>query len=866
MSTTPQPDTLTAALAWHAAGASVVRVATDGTKRPLGDWKNAQSVRATDDQLHAQFSGGHPGLGVVMGAVSGGLEMFEFEGRAVAEGIANDFNEIAEGSGLGDLWNRIKCGYCDRSPSGGIHVVWRVVDGEARGNTKLAARPAFDHELTDRERQVLKDRPGKVFQRDLIETRGEGGQSVMAPSHGPVHDTGQPWQLLAGSPATVAEITADERDALFAIARMLDQMPEPGQPAPATAPASDADAFLHSSGPAPAQGGISPLDDYEQRTTWADILKPHGWQQLFTLGHTTYWRRPGKTIGVSATTGRDPQRDRLYVFTSSTEFTPETSYTKPGAYALLEHGGNHSAAAKELRRRGYGSRPDRHLRTVPANTPAVDGTAALKAQPHTTWHAPEEPPVLLPAPMPARDWDDLGNAERVIDRYGSEIRWLADIERWAYYAAGRWTLKGANTGVWTRVVDTVNQLDDEAPNYSGEPVIDDKGKEGASQRDQFLAWSRKQRMRPKLAAAREVLQAYPAVHSTMDAFDKPEMLLNVANGIVDLTTGQLQAHDRGLYLMQQSPICYQPDATCPMWDDFLASVMPDEERRAYLARVVGYSLTGATSEQVMFIHHGEGQNGKGVFMRVTMALLGDYAQAVPGSTLMAKHNDGGIPNDIARMVGKRLLSTSETGRNGEGRGKKLDEELVKRLTGEDVISARFLNAEFFDFRPVGKIHLATNHLPDVSGSHSMARRLQDIGWDVIVPPAKRIPKLDEKIIAREAAGVLNWAIRGCLDWQKQGLAVPESVKAKTREHIAQSNPLATWLEEKTDEVPDAVTENSQLYESYTKWADKAGIRQPLSMKAFTTHLQEKGYPQGKDSRTRRATTLGLALAVFGGDR
>jgi len=486
------------------------------------------------------------------------------------------------------------------------------------------------------------------------------------------------------------------------------------------------------------------------------------------------------------------------------------------------------------------------------------------------WTPPVEQPVVLPSPMPAREWDDLGNAERVIDRYGSEIRWLADIERWAYYDKGRWNLKGANTGVWTRVVDTINRLEDEAPNYSDEapePDPDSKSKTlPASDREKFLAWARKQRMRPKLAAAREVLQAYPAVHTTMDAFDQPEMLLNVANGIVDLETGQLRAHDRSLYLMQQSPICYDPHATCPMWEKFLAGVMPDPERRAYLARVVGYSLTAATGEQVMFIHHGEGQNGKGVFMRVVMGLLGEYAQAVPASTLMAKHGDGGIPNDLARMVGKRLLSTAETGRTAEGRGKPLDEELVKRLTGEDPIPARFLNAEFFEFKPVGKIHLATNHLPDVSGSHSMARRLQDIGWDVIVPPAKRIQGLAEKILAREAAGVLNWAIRGCLDWQKQGLAVPESVTAKTREHIAQSNPLATWLEEETDAVPDAVTENSQLYGSYKTWAEKAGVRYPMSLKAFTTRLQEQGYTQAKDSRTRRAVTRGLALALLGGAR
>ncbi|MFI1287428.1 phage/plasmid primase, P4 family [Streptomyces sp. NPDC020792] len=855
MSTTPPPDTLTAALAWHTAGASVVRVATDGTKRPIGGWKEAQAVRATDDQLRAWFGHGHPGIGLVLGEVSNNLEMLEFEGRAVTENIAREFGEICEASGLGDLWDMVKRGYCERTPSGGYHLIYRVAGGPVLPNTKLASRPSTPDELAQN--------PQKT--RPLIETRGEGGFVVIAPSSGACHDTGQPWELLAGGPATVAEISADERDALFNIARMLDQTPEAPEPATPSPAADAASSFLFGNGTAAADGSLSPLDDFEQRTNWSDILKPHGWQLLFTSGHTSYWRRPGKDRGVSATTGRDPQRDRLFVFSSSTEFLPETPYTKPGAYALLEHGGNHSTAAKELRRRGYGTRPDRRLRTVPA-MPAVDGTAALKPQPGDTWTAPEEPPVLLPSPMPAREWDDLGNAERVIDRHGSEIRWLADIERWAYYEHGRWTLKAANTGVWTRVVNTINQLEDEAPNYSSEPVTNEQGKEGASQREQFLAWARKQRMRPKLAAAREVLQAYPAVHTTMDAYDQPETLLNVANGIVDLTTGTLRAHDRSLYLMQQSPICYDPNATCPMWDKFLAGVMPDPDRRAYLARVVGYSLTACTGEQVMFIHHGEGQNGKGVFMRVVMALLGDYAQAVPASTLMAKHGDGGIPNDIARMVGKRLLSTSETGRTAEGRGKPLDEELVKRLTGEDPVSARFLNAEFFEFKPVGKIHLATNHLPDVSGSHSMARRLQDIGWDVIVPPAKRIQGLAEKILAREAAGVLNWAIRGCLDWQKHGLAVPESVTAKTREHIAQSNPLATWLEEETDEVPDAVTENGQLYGSYKAWAERAGVRRPMSMKAFTIRLQEQGFQQDKDSRTRRAVTRGLALALLGGAR
>jgi putative DNA primase/helicase len=863
---------LTAALALHAAGCSVVAVRADGSKRPQGDWKAAQTTRATEDQVRAWFAHGHPAVGVVCGAVSGGLEMLELEGRAVEEGVLNELVELLDNSGLGDLWQRIATGWLERSPSGGLHLHYRVTGG-VPGNTKLASRLAREDELTEQERDLLARHPGKKILRGLIETRGEGGFVVTAPSHGTAHPTGRPYELLAGGPATLPTITADEHRALHTVCRMLDTVPadEPLPPtAAAAAPLDEAAAFLFSNdGPRGADAGLSPGDDFEARAEWAEILEPHGWRRLFVSGQTHYWQRPGKDgREPSATTGRAMDRDRLYVFTTSTEFVAERPYTKFGAYALLNHGGNHSDAARELRRRGYGERPQ-HLQAVPpprppqASTtgPRTDGTAALAPQPAAGgWMAPEEPRALLPMPMPKREWDDIGNAQRVVDRFGTEILWITDTEQWATYDAGRWSFKGANTAVWTRVVATIDGLRDEAGNYDDATPVFDEGyrptkDEQLSERERFEKWARQQRMRPKLAAAREILQAHPALHVHMDHFDRPEMLFNTANGIVDLTTGELFAHDRGLYLMQQSPVRYEPGATCPMFLDFLHSVMPDEERREYLARVVGYTLTGSTQEQVMFIHHGDGQNGKGVLMRIMMALLGDYAQSVPRSTLLAKQSDG-IPNDVARMVGKRLLATTET-----SAGKRLDDELVKQLTGEDTMSARFMRAEFFDFRPVGKIHLATNYLPNVGGGHGIARRLQDIGWDVTVPPNKRIPKLDEKIMATEAAGVLNWAIQGCLDWQKRGLDVPAAVQEKTREHLANSDPLVMWMEEETAEASGHLIETRLLYANYKVWSENSGMR-PMSLKAFSLAMQERDYPQSKDGRTRRSMTTGLRLTTF----
>ncbi|WP_405489113.1 phage/plasmid primase, P4 family [Streptomyces sp. NBC_00096] len=456
---------------------------------------------------------------------------------------------------------------------------------------------------------------------------------------------------------------------------------------------------------------------------------------------------------------------------------------------------------------------------------------------------------------PRRTYDDIGNAERLVDHYGAEVRFTVDAEQWVTYEEGRWSFKGGATRVWQRVIRTIDALPTtEATTYSKIAPVGPKGEELPSPREKFLQWAGSQRMRAKLAAMREIAQGHPALHCFMNDFDRHEMLLNVGNGVVDLRTGKLLDHDPGLFLMQQSPIHFEQGAKAPMWEQFLASVMPDEERRAYLARVVGYTLTGSTEEQVMFIHHGDGQNGKGVFMRVVTEIFGDYAQSVPRSTLMAKQNEG-IPNDVARMMGKRLLSTTET-----SAGKRLDDELVKQLTGEDTVSARFLNKEFFDFRPVGKIHLVTNYLPTVGGGHGIARRLQDIGWDVIVPPEKRIKKYDEKILAAESSGVLNWAIQGCLDWQKNGLAVPAAVREKTKEHLAKSEPLLMWLDEYTRPAePTTYTETGTLFANYKRWCQDGSLRE-MSIRAFGDALAEKGYKRGNHPTNRRSVIHGLEMA------
>jgi Bifunctional DNA primase/polymerase, N-terminal len=342
--------TLAAALDLHAAGFCPIRVSTDGSKKPLGTWKHYQARRPTEDQVCAWFAAGYPGIGIVTGAASGNAEMLEFEGRAIREGVFAAWGALMDASGLGDIKAKL-VGYADWTPKGGIHFHYRLHGQPVPGNTKLARRPSNAEELAAS--------PDDKVQ-TLIETRGEGGFVVTAPSNGTTHDTGRPWRRASGGPRTTPTLTVDEHDALMTACRALDQMPEPAaEPNPFAKPARG------------GSGGDRPGDDYNRRARWEDILT--GWTKVYTAGTTSHWRRPGKSVGTSATTGRN-DADNLYVFSSSTEFDPEKPYSKFAAYTLLQHRGDWSAAARQLAADGYG---EQRQRSNASGAPDPDGVGGL---------------------------------------------------------------------------------------------------------------------------------------------------------------------------------------------------------------------------------------------------------------------------------------------------------------------------------------------------------------------------------------------------------------------------------------------------------------------------------------------------------
>lgn len=825
MSTTP-PDMLAAALRLHAAGCSVIPVAADGTKRPRGGWKAFQTERASEQQVHAWFAGGHPGVGIVTGAVSGGLEMLELEGRAVYEGTLDVLADIAGASGLGELWQRVTTGWAERSPSGGLHFHYRVQGRDVPGNTKLANRPARADELTDAERQLAERHPHKVITRGLIETRGEGGFVVTAPSRGPVHTSGLPYELLAGGPESCPVITAEEHEALHTLCRMLDTVPTAGA-APAAPPAHDeADVFLMGGdADGGALGGVSPGDDFEARTDWADILAPHGWTALHTHGSTTYWRRPGKdTPGISATTGHARDRDRLYVFSSSTEFQAETPYTKFGAHALLNHAGDHHAAAAALRRQGFGQpapEPVRHLRAVPdsAPAPATDGTAALKVA---------ERPASSPATYTRTD---DGNALRLVDEHEQAIRYCPQ-RGWLVWDGHRWTWdeRGA-------VFEMARAIARDLPNGEGE----------AQHRQRSLSAR-------GLESMVKVARTDPRIVAPLATLDAQPWQLNTPGGVVDLRTGTVSAPTPEALHTRTTAVAPDPERPAERWLKFLADTFgADEELITYVQRLLGVSLVGTVLEQLLPFAFGDGANGKSTLADTVMRIIGigetGYSISAPSEMLLASSANN-HPTEIARLAGARLVVASELDED-----QRFAEARIKMLTGRDIITGRFMRQDFFSFTPTHTLWLLGNHRPAVrTGGPAFWRRLRLVPFLHTVPEHLRDPHLEETLFDREAPSILAWLIQGAAEYTADGLPTPAAVKVATEEYQGDQDTVTRFVTDMcTVGQPGAMgmqTPSARLRTAYERWCQQEG-EEAASQKKFAMQLQKRmGIRSDRNSRFR----------------
>ncbi len=425
--------------------------------------------------------------------------------------------------------------------------------------------------------------------------------------------------------------------------------------------------------------------------------------------------------------------------------------------------------------------------------------------------------------------NELGNAERIAYEYGHAIRYVSEMG-WMLWDGKRWKIdnKLQIERIANKVLRELEKSEDEIER----------------------SWARKCGKRNiRMNSIKDLM---PLVPAEREEFDRHKFLFNCANGVLNLKDGKLKPHDRDLRLSKLSNVEFNENAKCPVWLNFLQQIFKgDNDLIDYMQRLVGYSMTGDISEQGMYFLVGGGSNGKSTFINIIKALMGDYGLQTKSDTFIKKKNDG-ANNDIARLASARFVSAVES-----EEGEKLQESLVKTITGGEPLLARFLRQEYFEFIPEFKVFFTTNHKPVIGGvDDGIWRRVKIIPFTLNLKPHQRDKKLEEKL-SLEMSGILNWAVEGCLKWQRSGLKEPRVVVDATGQYKEDMDILAPFLNEACyiDEPKNEAIkiEAKELYKIYDSWCYKSGER-TLGNRSFYRMLETKGFGKSKGAGNKSFLT------------
>lgn len=495
------------------------------------------------------------------------------------------------------------------------------------------------------------------------------------------------------------------------------------------------------------------------------------------------------------------------------------------------------------------------------------GEAETRATFQSGWRKGLESPFYPPwheqgQEWPQRSWDEFGMRDRMVDHYADRVRFCAGENSWMTYRAGTWQAEEGHAGAWfaQRMIRALPVT--EALGYDDTMATDEETGKLTSPRQEFVRWANKQRTRKAVSSAADLCQESDLMRIRLEECDSDPLLVNLRNGAWDARAWKHLDHDPARLLTMQAAVSYDPDASCPRWDAFLAEVQPDPEMRAYLYRIMGYSMTADTSEQAIFLHHGDGANGKSVFHGVLSRVLGSYSQTVPIQTLVTSKMES-HPTDIARMRGRRYLTASEP-----KAGNSIDESLFKQLVGGEKVTARFMRANFFEFTPTGKIHLTSNHLLHNSAENSIMRRINLIPWEQTIEPARQDKYLADRLYQAEAPGILNRLLEGLRDWRARGaLQAPARAEEAKEEYRRGEDTLGQFVEDglivSGNERPGLVGSSShEIYANYVYWCKHNGIPKPMYINTLVTQLQKKGYKYHKTSKWRGFPGLTVRLDSY----
>jgi putative DNA primase/helicase len=440
---------------------------------------------------------------------------------------------------------------------------------------------------------------------------------------------------------------------------------------------------------------------------------------------------------------------------------------------------------------------------------------------------------------------DIGNAERLVDQYGNNLKYCHHFNSWYVWtpSEGRWR-KDDLEQIYRAAKDVIRRIGVEASRGSTK-----------TSSDELYKWAMACECRAHLIGMTEIAKCDPKIAALPEIWDVDDFSINLLNGTYDLKNFELREHSIKDYNSKIALFEFDKTAKCPNWLKFLNRIFVSREDKyeiiSFIQRAIGYTLTGSTKEQSMFLLWGSGANGKSVLIDVIRTMLGEYGITTDSSTFVSSKggSDGGrARGDIARLAGSRMVCSSENSPDS-----RLDEQLIKNLTGSDKVTARFLYQEAFEFYPKFKIWWAFNHQPQIyDTTNSIWRRIKLIPFEETIPDDEQDPLLAEKLKV-EIPGIFNWAIEGLKNYYELGsLGAPSAISKATKEYREDQDILHEFIMECCEFSTDTDLfgkiydiKAKDLYESYKTWNAWNGDEKPMNSTKFGNLLKDRGFKKDR---------------------
>ena len=431
---------------------------------------------------------------------------------------------------------------------------------------------------------------------------------------------------------------------------------------------------------------------------------------------------------------------------------------------------------------------------------------------------------------------DIGNAERLVNYWGETTRYDSDRGTWMIWRGTHWETDSCGQALHrtTLVAKNIIPMEVAAIRKKGELDVWDEIKIKDLKKE-----AARMHRTPAMLSALMVAKVLPEMRTRTSQYDAHPMKFNCLSGVIDLPTGEVHPHRPEDLHARISQVELAPAGSeCPRWMKYLNDIMcGDAELVSYLQRMVGYIMTGSTKESAVFVFWGDGANGKSVFINVIYHLLGGYAHNTDIRTFTNIDRGNSPRNDLAALVGMRFAVSPEW-----ELGEALDEAILKTISGGDIVSARFLNKEQFQFKPVCKVVLASNHRPVVKGTdHGIWRRLRMVPFLAKFEDAMQIKELDKILIAEEGPAILRWAMEGAQIWTKQGLRTPASITEATTEYRGTQDWFLNFLDERCEVDANASVASQSLFNDYRNWCTASNIKAQVKQQTFNERLQRHNF-------------------------